>query len=184
VNETRTRILDAAERLFADRGFDATPTAMIAERAGVPKGLLFYYFPVKADLLRALVRERLELGPVDIVTLVEPDDPARSLLNLTRRFDELLRDSEVLRVILWREQHTHPDVTLHLEAHRSRLQKLIERVLSASIPKPIRPERLRAAAQAWVAIIGARVSSADVAQLRSMAQVICDGLTGQRAAGA
>ncbi|MDQ4008407.1 MAG: TetR/AcrR family transcriptional regulator, partial [Actinomycetota bacterium] len=39
---SRQRILDAAEDLFARDGFDATPTARIAKKAGVPKGLVFY----------------------------------------------------------------------------------------------------------------------------------------------
>src|SRR5674476_1237592 len=50
--DARERILDAAEDLFAADGFDATPTARIARRAAVAKGLLFYYFPRKMDLLR------------------------------------------------------------------------------------------------------------------------------------
>jgi AcrR family transcriptional regulator len=45
----RERILGAAEDLFAADGFDATPTARIAGRAVVAKGLLFYYFPRKLD---------------------------------------------------------------------------------------------------------------------------------------
>src|SRR6478752_4461900 len=45
--DARTRILDAAEELFAGDGFDATPTSRIAEQAGVAKALLFYYFPRK-----------------------------------------------------------------------------------------------------------------------------------------
>ena len=48
----RDRILDAAEELIAEAGYDATPTARIAERAGVAKGLVFYYFPCKDDVLR------------------------------------------------------------------------------------------------------------------------------------
>src|SRR5665811_1642956 len=57
--DARERILDAAEDLFAADGFDATPTARIARRAVVAKGLLFYYFPRKMDLLRTLFVERL-----------------------------------------------------------------------------------------------------------------------------
>jgi AcrR family transcriptional regulator len=49
-NDARYRILDAAENQFAEHGFDATPTARIAAEAGVPKGLLFYYFPKKIDI--------------------------------------------------------------------------------------------------------------------------------------
>jgi AcrR family transcriptional regulator len=47
---SRQRILDAAEDLFARDGFDATPTALVAKQAGVPKGLVFYYFPKQIDL--------------------------------------------------------------------------------------------------------------------------------------
>ena len=51
----RERILVAAEELFAESGFDATPTSKIAALAKVPKGLVHYYFQKKQDLLEALV---------------------------------------------------------------------------------------------------------------------------------
>jgi len=151
--ESRTRILDAAERLFAERGFDATPTAAIAELAGVPKGLLFYYFPSKADLLRALVAERLDLDAVDTSALVASGDPAQALLNVTRRLHELQEESDVRRVIVWREHRTHPEVRARLRDYRRQLQSVVERVLGASILHPIAAHRVRVAAAAWVAII-------------------------------
>jgi AcrR family transcriptional regulator len=151
--ESRTLILDAAERLFAERGFDATPTAAIANLAGVPKGLLFYYFPTKPDLLRALVTERLDLDSVDISALVASGDPARTLLNVTRRLQELEEQSAVRRVIVWREHRTHPEVRARLRDYRRQLQGLVERVLGASILHPIAARRVRVAAAAWVAII-------------------------------
>ena len=55
----RERILSAAAELFAAQGFDAAPTSRIAEQAGVPKGLLFYYFPRKRDILTTLLEERI-----------------------------------------------------------------------------------------------------------------------------
>lgn len=151
--QARTRILDAAERLFADRGFDATPTAAIADAADVPKGLLFYYFPTKTDLLRSLVGERLDLDPIDTTPLVARGDPARSLLNVTRRLHELQDASDVRRVIVWREQRTHPEVRARLHDYRTQLQGVVERVLGASVLHPIAARRVRAAAAAWVAII-------------------------------
>ena len=63
-SDARERILDAAEDLFAADGFDATPTSRIARRAAVAKGLLFYYFPRKTDLLRTLFAERLPAQPL------------------------------------------------------------------------------------------------------------------------
>ena len=151
--ESRTLILDAAERLFAERGFDATPTAAIAELAGVPKGLVFYYFPTKSDLLRTLVGERLDLDSVDTSALVETGDPAQTLLNVTHRLRELQEESAVRGVIVWREQRTHPEVRAKLRDYRRQLQGLVERVLHASVLHPIAARRVRVAATAWVAII-------------------------------
>ena len=51
-DDRRTRILDASEQLFAESGFDATPRARSRILAEVPKGLVFYYFPHKIELLR------------------------------------------------------------------------------------------------------------------------------------
>lgn len=58
----RELILDAAQRLFADVGYAATSTAKIAAAAGVPHGLVFYYFPTKRHLLLAVVGERANRG--------------------------------------------------------------------------------------------------------------------------
>jgi AcrR family transcriptional regulator len=154
--DARARILDAAEKLFAQRGFDATATSSVAALAAVPKGLLFYYFPTKADLLRALVAERLSLGPVDCTLYVEPGNPVRSLLRLTGRLYELQRGSEVMRVIVWREQRTHPEVTARLQDYHRQLQALVERVLKGSMRGRASASRLRTAAQAWVAILMSR----------------------------
>lgn len=152
----RERILDAAEHLFAASGFDATPTSRIAKAAGVPKGLLFYYFPSKSDVLRALVAERLDLGPIDTSVLIEPGDPARALLNLADKLDEIQSDSAVLGVIVWREQRTHPEVRAKLHEHRMQVQGVVERVLRGSLLKPIAARTLHAAAAAWVAILALR----------------------------
>ncbi|WP_425297425.1 helix-turn-helix domain-containing protein, partial [Nocardia abscessus] len=55
----RQLILDAADKLFAPQVFDPTATAAIAAAAGVPKGLVFYYFPTKDAILSALMSERV-----------------------------------------------------------------------------------------------------------------------------
>jgi AcrR family transcriptional regulator len=182
----RVRILNAAERLFADDGFDATPTSRIAKLAGVPKGLLFYYFPTKADVLRVLVAERLDLGPIDTDDLIEPGDPARALMNLARRLSEIESGSAVLGVIVWREQRTHPEVSAKLHEHRAQVQGVVERVLRGSLLRPIAARTIRAAAAAWVAILAIRPfadhgdPAADDAapDLPALAELICGGLGG------
>jgi AcrR family transcriptional regulator len=61
--DKRNAILDAATRLFAERGLAAAPTSEISKRAGVAEGTLFTYFETKDDLINALYREiKLELA--------------------------------------------------------------------------------------------------------------------------
>lgn len=153
--DARTRILDAAEKLFAADGFDATSTARVATSAGVPKGLVFYYFPTKLDLLIALVNERVASTFADPESLVEPGNPARSLLNVADRLGALRMESGTLATIIWREQGKHPHIQAALAAHRRTLRDTIEHVLSASIVHPIAESHLRAAAAAWATAITA-----------------------------
>jgi AcrR family transcriptional regulator len=61
--DKRNAIIDAATRLFAERGLTAAPTSEISKQAGVAEGTLFTYFETKDDLINALYRElKLELA--------------------------------------------------------------------------------------------------------------------------
>ncbi len=182
----RAKILDAAESLFAQNGYDATATSAVATRAAVPKGLLFYYFPTKMDLLRTLVAERAAPAEFGFESVVEDGDPVRSLLNIAARLRHAQNESDVLRVIIWREEGTHPEVRARLRDHRRHLQNAIEHVLRRSVGTGIPGARVAAAARAWVAILGEphlpdlNATTADAerphAHLAEVAQLICDGL--------
>ena len=56
-SDVRVLILDAARKLFAERGYARTTTRAIAEEAGASEVLLFRYFQSKADLFREAVAE-------------------------------------------------------------------------------------------------------------------------------
>ncbi len=58
--EKRAALVSAARALFARKGFAATPTAEIAERAGVGAGTLFLYFASKDDLLVEVFRADMD----------------------------------------------------------------------------------------------------------------------------
>jgi AcrR family transcriptional regulator len=61
--DKRNAILDAATRVFAERGLTAAPTSEISKQAGVAEGTLFTYFQTEDDLINALYREmKLELS--------------------------------------------------------------------------------------------------------------------------
>ncbi len=55
-DRSRAHILDAAERLFAERGFDAVTMADIGAGAGVSRGTPGYFFGTKRNLYGEVVR--------------------------------------------------------------------------------------------------------------------------------
>lgn len=65
-----TRILAAAERVFAGAGFGGATMAAIADEAGLPKANLHYYFGSKEDLYRAVLAHTLQdwLVPTHVIT--------------------------------------------------------------------------------------------------------------------
>ncbi|MEM7094538.1 MAG: TetR/AcrR family transcriptional regulator [Actinomycetota bacterium] len=54
---TRLRILDAARRLFASRGFDGVSNRALADEVGLTTGALYHYFDRKLDLYVAVYAE-------------------------------------------------------------------------------------------------------------------------------
>jgi AcrR family transcriptional regulator len=161
--DRRSLILDAAEGLFSDLGFDATPTARIAQVAGVPKGLVFYYFPRKIDLLLALLEERLPATPdCAIDDVVREGDPAASLVRLDEELGLGEHESLVLRRIVFRESSTHPEVREYLRRLRHSLVELTETVLDRTVRRSLDPKLRRQAAQTFVAVMLDRANASRI----------------------
>ncbi len=119
----RDRILEAAERLFAERGFDRTSTARIAAAASVPHGLIFYHFKTKMDLLLAVVRDREVLAldsllpPVAAATDASAD-LAPAVADLWQHLSAALGRPSIVRRIIFQELAAHPEVRQRaLELH-------------------------------------------------------------------
>ncbi len=76
---TRTRILDTAEKLFAEHGYAATSLRQVSGKARVNLGSIHYYFKSKQTLFRTVLQRR-----------VRPLDEKRVVL-----LDKLQRDGEL-----------------------------------------------------------------------------------------
>jgi AcrR family transcriptional regulator len=131
---SRDRILDAAEHLFAESGYAGTPTNRIAERAEVPKGLVFHYFPAKIDVLVAVVAERARMDKLRTLP-IEPvaGDVARTLTRLAERFRAGGHISPALRRIIFREASTHPEVRHRLTQLHSEALRRVRAAIDAAL---------------------------------------------------
>lgn len=107
---TRTKILQAALRLFAKRGYDGTTTKDLAKSAGVAEGTLFRHFASKKailievatagwiDILTDLLTELSEMGSYKAVSQV-----------MRRRMLNMRQNSDLMRVCFVEAQY-HPEL--------------------------------------------------------------------------
>jgi AcrR family transcriptional regulator len=58
--DRRKAILNAAISLFAERGFNATPTSAVAGMAGVAEGLIFHYFKNKEGIFAHIINDMVD----------------------------------------------------------------------------------------------------------------------------
>ncbi len=69
--DKRQRILNAAMKEFAAKGYDHASTNRIVESAGIAKGLLFHYFKSKKQLFLYLYDHCLDLAVKEITTKID-----------------------------------------------------------------------------------------------------------------
>ncbi len=96
------RILEAAERLFAESGYDGTSTSAVAAAAGVSKATVFHHFPTKDALYLAVLRNSCRSGTE---LLAEISGSGLDALARIRRFasehlQEMCNDEQRARLVL------------------------------------------------------------------------------------
>jgi AcrR family transcriptional regulator len=129
--ETRERILDVALELFTQQGYDKASLRDIAERLGITKAALYYYFVRKEDILLELHLRLHQFGreALDELEAVE-DGPARvaawpALLN--RLIDGMLGNHALL--LLHRRNISAIEALHNNERNRLENQDLEERLV-------------------------------------------------------
>ncbi len=76
IREANTRqIIQAAEALFAEKGFNGTSTQEIADKAGLPKANVHYYFKTKRDLYMVVLQDILDAWMHDADIFQTSSDP-------------------------------------------------------------------------------------------------------------
>jgi len=84
--DKRQQILDAAQQVFASKGFDGASIKDLAKAAKISPGLLYWYFKDKTDLLVSLLTERIETALGRLPESVSFDAPPEEFMPQFARF--------------------------------------------------------------------------------------------------
>ena len=146
----RARILQAARRVFGERGFHAASIEEIADEAGLSNGAIYYNFESKGDLFFALLDERLDDRIRHMRRTIGQEagaeSPATALADEARDATRSLKESREWRLLLL-EFVVHaartPSLAPKLKAQKRRVraalaelleQRLGERGIAPPIP--------------------------------------------------
>jgi AcrR family transcriptional regulator len=144
-------ILDAALKVFAEKGFAAARMEDIAARAGVTKGTIYLYFPGKEEMFKTLVRESIG------ATLTGVIQQAGSFKGTTREFltfflttvGGVLQHGErvVLPKIIIAESGNFPELARFYRAEvidkaMAMMTGMIERGIARGELRPLAPEHV------------------------------------------
>ncbi|MEU4191941.1 helix-turn-helix domain-containing protein [Kribbella sp. NPDC026611] len=142
----RQLIVETAERLFAEYGYDATSTARIAHEAGVPSGLVFYHFATKLDLLLAIVQERPT--PAEVLRSAGRGRTVRRRLRaMVVAMARELEDNRAARIIIFREAQARPEIATRAAELFAEASATVAGVLRDADDVVVDPEQVRAAAE-------------------------------------
>lgn len=124
-------VLDAAARLFRERGYAVTSMRDIAAASGMLAGSLYYHFASKDDLLVAVYAEGVKrIGAAVEAALAAEAEPWERLERVcAAHLTALLADSDYGQVVIRVRPDDVPDVAPRLVALRDGYEKLFARAL-------------------------------------------------------
>jgi AcrR family transcriptional regulator len=112
--QTRARLLEAAARVYARRGFDAATLDEVADEAGFTKGAVYDHFGSKENLLFALLDEHLSAQIAEQRALFDPskETAERPRAGADRWMQTLDEDPDAFRLFVEAWVHSQRDEEL------------------------------------------------------------------------
>ncbi len=89
---TQERILAAATALFLEQGYERTPVAQVAERAGVSRATVFWHFSDKAGLFREAFNRLLEPIRQSLARPIAAGPPEKRLAEQVAIYESFVRE--------------------------------------------------------------------------------------------
>ncbi len=122
--DTRSRLREVALQLFAEQGYEKTSLREIAERLGVTKAALYYYFKSKEDIVRSLVEDYIaEIDSLIAWGKDQPRSPATRAEIVGRYLEIVANGTAVFRLL-----HQNQAAVTSLAAAKERGELFRERM--------------------------------------------------------
>lgn len=146
---TEQKILDAAEEVFHDKGYDGARMQEIAEFAGINKGLLHYYFQTKDKLFEAIFSVALNkmLNRIQVILELDKSLEEKIELMVEQYMGVILRNPSLPRFVIT-ELNKNPErfVARHFNKDAKNafaaFSKSVQREVDLGNIKPIDPRQL------------------------------------------
>lgn len=149
-DDTRERILQAASRVFAEKGYARATTRSLASAAGVNEVTLFRHFGSKRNLFATIIDEYAAPALTTAMDKQISGDYRQDLMMMGQRvLALLLQRRDAMRLMLCEADH-FPEVREALAQNPRHLRQSLARYLEQQIRRGrVRPLNAEAAAQAF-----------------------------------
>ncbi|MEY4927064.1 MAG: hypothetical protein RI894_1500 [Bacteroidota bacterium] len=140
--DARQKILVAAEKLFAEHGFEGTSTRTLSQEAGVNLAMISYYFGSKEDLYKTLVTERTAPFRDAIESFVSLETTAWQKMELIiDGYVDRMFESSSLHKIIYRElsmdnSPIYEIIVNHISKNMQNVRRIIEMGIESGEFKP------------------------------------------------
>jgi AcrR family transcriptional regulator len=112
--DTEKKILRAATEVFLEKGHDGARMQEIADKAGINKALLHYYFRSKQKLFRTVFKKELQTMLASIFGLISPSDNFEEFLEkfISGYLKNVSSRKNIMRFILWELDKSPKEVAI------------------------------------------------------------------------
>lgn len=112
---TENQILEAAREVFLEKGYDGTRMQEIANRAGINKALLHYYFRSKEKLFMGIFVEAISKLVPQMHEAIQSQVNFKQLISVFVTFyHEIMYENQNLPLFVMREIHRMPEILVKM----------------------------------------------------------------------
>ncbi|WP_372752605.1 TetR/AcrR family transcriptional regulator [Mariniflexile sp.] len=145
---TESQILEAAKSIFQSKGMDGARMQEIADKAGINKAMLHYYYRSKQMLFEAVFNNAFSLLAPQLNAILNDDSSIEEKIkNFTSNYISFIIKHPYLPNFVIQELNRNPEFIIKLKVSKDfpnldKFKKQVEEEIKTGVIKPIKAEQL------------------------------------------